>query len=126
MTGAFALMRPTRGDAIFAYRKGLPISAARFLGDVAQLASLLPEHRHVFNLCADRYRFTVALAAALSRNQISLLPPSDAPGSLSALAADYPDLYCLTDGAPPEAGVPAMTFPDRLGEATAMPPMIPT
>src|SRR5258706_11679802 len=105
MNADFPLIRHEQPNAVFAYRKQRPISAARFLGDVAALAALLPPYRHVFNLCADRYRFTVALAAALCRKQISLLPPSDTPAVLSALAADFSDLYCLTDGAPLEAGI---------------------
>ena len=124
MNADFALIRHGRPDAIFAYRKRRPISVARFLGDVAALAALLPPHRHVLNLCADRYRFTVALAAALCRKQISLLPPSDTPGVLSALAGDFSDLYCLTDGTPPEAGIPSLIFPDDLGDAPA-PPAVP-
>jgi acyl-coenzyme A synthetase/AMP-(fatty) acid ligase len=44
----------------------------------------------------------VGFAAALHRRQVSLLPSSLAPGVLRDLAADYPDVYGLTDGARPE------------------------
>jgi acyl-coenzyme A synthetase/AMP-(fatty) acid ligase len=114
---AYPLIRRHRLDAIVAFRKGQPISAARFLRDVAALASLLPSRRNVLNLCSDRYRFAVGLAAALCREQISLLPPNDTPGLLDELATDYPDLYCLTDAAPaPIAFIPLLTYPDDLGE----------
>lgn len=115
-TPAYPLMRHDRLDAVVAYRQGRPISAARFLGDVAALATLLPSRRNVLNLCSDRYRFTVGLAAALCREQISLLPPNDTPGLLAELAADYPDLYCLTDGTAPAASLPTLVYPDHLGD----------
>ena len=75
----YPLLRVHRPEATFAWRDGSPISAARFLHDVAALADQLPAHRHVVNLCADRYDFTVGFAAALCRQQINLLPPHDAP-----------------------------------------------
>src|ERR1700757_437773 len=91
MNAVCPFIRHDRLDAIVAIRKGQPVSAARFLHDAAALAALLPARRNVLNLCADRYRFTVGLAAALSRQQISLLPPNDTPGMLGEIATDYPD-----------------------------------
>jgi acyl-coenzyme A synthetase/AMP-(fatty) acid ligase len=97
------------------------IRAARFRGDVAALAARLPAHRHVVNLCTDRYRFMVGLAAALRRRQITLLPAANVPAALAALAEDYPDLYALTDGARPD--LPCMDYPDALeGDAPAADP----
>lgn len=112
----YPLIRHDRPDAIVAFRERQPIRAAQFLHDVATLAALLPAQRHVLNLCSDRYRFTVGLAAALCREQISLLPPNDTPGVLADVAADYPDLYCLTDAAAPAASFPCMSYPDDLGK----------
>ena len=117
----FPLLRYDRLSAIVAYRKHQPISVARFLDDVEALAALLPARRHVINLCHDRYRFTVGLAAALCRNQISLLPPYDTPGLINDLAADFLDLYCLTDSAASITSIPSMTYPDDLGEPRAGP-----
>jgi acyl-coenzyme A synthetase/AMP-(fatty) acid ligase len=68
------------------------------------------------NLCADRYRFTVGLAAALGRDQISLLPPNDTPGFLKELSVDFADLYCLTDGAAPKVPIPCVTYPDDIDD----------
>lgn len=113
------VLRLHRPEATFAWRDGNPISAARFLSDVAALARLLPAHRYVVNLCADRYSFTVGFAAALCRNQINLLPPHGAPELLKQLTEDYPDIYCLTDGSPPEHGISAFGFPARLGDDRA-------
>lgn len=75
----------------------MPISAARFLHDVSQLAKRLPAAGHVINLCADRYRFTVGFGAALMRGQINLLPPNRTPALLGRLLENYPDAYCLAD-----------------------------
>jgi acyl-coenzyme A synthetase/AMP-(fatty) acid ligase len=124
---AYPLIRHARPDAIFAFRAGRPITAEHFLRDVAALAPLLPARRHVLNLCADRYCFTLGLAAALCREQVSLLPPNDTPGMLDALAADFADLYCLTDGTPPAFAIPTMAVPAELGErpAAAAVPVLP-
>lgn len=120
------LLRHARPDAVFAYRRGQPISAGQFLRDVAALASLLPARRYMLNFCADRYRFVVGVGAALCREQLSLLPPDDRPGTVAALAEDFPDLYCLTDGAPLAGAVPAIAFPAALDgprDATELPLM---
>jgi acyl-coenzyme A synthetase/AMP-(fatty) acid ligase len=116
---AYPLIRHGRPDAVFAFRGGRPISVAHFLCDVAAFARALPAHRHVLNLCQDRYHFTVALAAALCREQVSLLPPNDMAATVAALAADFPDLYCISDGSPP-TGLTSVLLPDALvGRPTA-------
>ena len=125
LTAAYPLIRHAGSDAAIAYRAGRPIDAARFLHDVSALAARLPEHRNVVNLCSDRYRFTVGLAAALCREQLSLLPPNDTPVMLEELAADFADLYCLTDGAPATAATPCFTYPAELDElAPPVPPLV--
>jgi acyl-coenzyme A synthetase/AMP-(fatty) acid ligase len=103
----YPVLRHAGDEDIVAVRGGVFIRRGQFLGDVAALASRLPAHRYVMNLCADRYRFMVGFAAALCRGQESLLPPSAAPGVLEAVAEDYPDLYALTD----EAALPFASFP---------------
>ncbi len=90
-------------DAPFAITRAGPISLAQFLGDVERTAARLPAHGHVFNVCADRYRFTVGFAAALCRGQVSLLPPMRTADFLGRLAARYPSTYCLADEPLPEA-----------------------
>jgi acyl-coenzyme A synthetase/AMP-(fatty) acid ligase len=119
----YPLIRHDLPDACLAYRGGRRITAREFLRDAAALAARLPAHRYMINLCQDRYRFTVGLAAALSREQISLLPPSDLPAVLEQLAADFADLYCLIDGDRPRTSIPALPYPERLtGEAPAAVP----
>ena len=112
-------------DDIVAVRAQRRIDRTQFLRDIASLAARLPAHKYALNLCTDRYRFMVGFAAALCRQQISLLPPSDAPGVLKTLAADYPDLYALTDTLRPP--FPSVVYPDRFEDDGAIPdmPMLP-
>lgn len=123
--GVYPIARHAGKDDIVAVCTQRRIDRTRFLRDVASLAARLPAHKYVLNLCTDRYRFMVGFAAALSRQQISLLPPSDAPGVLKTLAADYPDLYALTDTLRPP--FPSVVYPDRFEDDGAMPdmPMLP-
>jgi acyl-coenzyme A synthetase/AMP-(fatty) acid ligase len=117
-----ALLAAGPSGAVFGHRAGVPVAVETFLGDVATLAERLPRRHHVVNLCRDRYRFAVGFAAALSRHQVNLLPPHDAPDMLDRLATDYPDLYCLTDAAPP-AGRDTFQYPAGLHGAPSRPAM---
>ena len=107
---AWPLLRQPRADAPVAFRRGRAITTQKFLQDVATLAAALPRGRHVLNLCIDRYRFAASLAAALCREQVTLLPPDDKPATIRAIAADFADVYSLTDAAAP-ADVPSFAYP---------------
>jgi acyl-coenzyme A synthetase/AMP-(fatty) acid ligase len=115
---AYAIALPAGGDGIVARRAQRPVSRAEFCRDVACLASRLPAHPYVLNICTDRYRFMVGLAAALQRRQVTLLPPSQASLVLQTLAADYPDSYVLTDTIRPE--LPTLVYPDDLDGGDAV------
>ena len=84
-----------------AYRNQRPVSQAEFLRDVLALAARLPQTGHAFNLCKDRYWFSVALFAAIRRGVVSLLQNSTAPENMAALFVDYPDAICLGEQATP-------------------------
>ena len=110
-----SLLGHDRPESVVAFRNGEPVTAAHFLADVAALAERLPRRGHVVNGCIDRYRFAVGLAAALTREQVSLLLPSDAPGLMEQIAEQYPDLYYLTDGtAMPGGAIDAVAYPEAL------------
>jgi acyl-coenzyme A synthetase/AMP-(fatty) acid ligase len=96
---ALPLFAHARPDSTLAWRNGRAISARRFLFDVHELVRRLPAGRHVLNLCADRYRFTVGLAASLISGRCSLLPPTHTPEVVRQLRAFAPDAFCLTDDA---------------------------
>jgi acyl-coenzyme A synthetase/AMP-(fatty) acid ligase len=97
--------------APFAYRDGRLVRSGEFLAEVAQLAERLPARRFVVNLCADRLRFAAGFAASLLRGQVSLMPPSHTGDVLERLVREYPDLYCLTDGAVEHAGLETLQYP---------------
>ncbi len=93
------LLAPRRLDLPIAWRQGVPVSGARFLAHVAAQAEALPPAGPVVNLCTDRYRFAVVLAAALLRGRTSLFPPNAMPDTLARLAADHPTLVVASDDA---------------------------
>ena len=62
-------------------------------------------------MCADRYRFAVALAASLLTRKVSLLPPSRTPEVIRQLAAFAPDVFCLTDEEDCDLALPRVYFP---------------
>jgi len=64
------------------------------------VADALPERKYLVNLCSDRYRFAVGLAAALLRGQVSLLPPAQTPELMRTLKQGYAGLYALSDTPP--------------------------
>jgi acyl-coenzyme A synthetase/AMP-(fatty) acid ligase len=100
--------------AIVAYRAGRPIDARRFLEDATHLAERLPHGRHVLNVCADRYHFTVGLAACLISGRVSLLPSTHTPEVIRRLAEFAPDAFCLTDDAACAIELPRFAFPEYL------------
>ncbi len=87
-----------RDPGVLVARRGTSvISRAQFLADIEELAARLPDRPYSVNFCADRYRFSVAWAAAMLRRQITLLPNRRDSRAVAALLADYPALYVLTD-----------------------------
>ena len=93
----FPLITHRSADSPIAWRNGRPIGAGRVLADVARVRAALPAGDHLLNACADRYRFMVGLAAALSCGKISLLPPGHAPEMVARMRGFAPDAFCLTD-----------------------------
>jgi acyl-coenzyme A synthetase/AMP-(fatty) acid ligase len=122
MTIAYPLTRHDKPDAAFAIDQSGPVTVEKFLSNVAAIAAILPRCRHVINLCSDRYRFTVALAAALINDQLSLMPPSDNAGVLGRVAAEFDDLYAIYDGQPPAISTPSIAFPVMPAPAPASRP----
>lgn len=105
-------------DAPLAWRAGVPLSARRFLADVHDQARQLPPHGPMINLCVDRYRFAVALGAALVRGHVSLLPPNTLADTLAGLTEPgaLPP-YGLTDDA--ELAAPGLELRHASAEADA-------
>ena len=110
---AIALFSHSTPTAVVAYRAGAPVSARHFLADARRLAQSLPHSKHVLNTCADRYRFTVGLAACLMSNRISLLPSTHTPQVIGQLAAFAPDAFCLTDDRNCDIELPQVYIPEH-------------
>ena len=109
----YALTRRDKLEELAGLRSRQPISRRQFLSDVARLANRLPAHQYMVNLCADRYHFMVGFAAALRREQVTLLPANDLETTLVALASEYPDVYALADSTNPP--LPVLPYPEALG-----------
>ncbi|HEY1503261.1 MAG TPA: AMP-binding protein [Stellaceae bacterium] len=107
------LLRSDNLDDVAGWQSQHAISRRRFLSDVAQIGDRLPAHKYVVNLCTDRYRFMVGFAAAMRREQITLLPANDMDRTLEALASDYHDVYALADTTNPP--LPVFRYPEILG-----------
>lgn len=126
--GHLPLLAGGAPGTVVARTRGRVITAAEFLHHVARLAAVLPQQPYALNLCGDRYRFAVALAAALSRGQVSLLPPNEAPDLLARLAGRYPGLYCLTDEPGHQTGMETVVVPasaDGAAHGTGTAPSFP-
>jgi acyl-coenzyme A synthetase/AMP-(fatty) acid ligase len=95
---------------IIALRGPRALRVDDYLTDTAQLAAALPERKYVVNLCGDRYRFAVALAAAMTREQICLLPPAQTPQLLLSLSRRYAGLYAVCDG-PVDVPLECVSYP---------------
>jgi acyl-coenzyme A synthetase/AMP-(fatty) acid ligase len=88
-----------------------------------RVASAMPERQHVLNACTDRYRFTVAFAASLVTNKVSLLPSTHTPEVIRQLTVFAPDVFCVTDDSRCQIDLPRMSYPESpVPERTHWPP----
>ncbi|MCU7906278.1 MAG: AMP-binding protein [Candidatus Thiodiazotropha sp. (ex Epidulcina cf. delphinae)] len=110
---------------ILAWHQGTPITGERFLQDVATLVVKLPDAGHLCNLCDNHYHFMVSFAAAMSRKQITLMPPNNTAGAVNDMLSEYPDSYCLSDKPMSDILVNQFLFTDlmehRISHAAPLP-----
>ena len=76
-----------------------------------QLAALFPAGGHLLNMCSDRYRFSVGLAAAIVAGKVSLLPPTRHPEVVRQIKVFAPDVFCLTDSDLCTVDLPQLRYP---------------
>jgi acyl-coenzyme A synthetase/AMP-(fatty) acid ligase len=120
------LLRDFQTAPIIAYRGSQAISRVEFLQDVLALAKILPETRNVINMCKDRYWFSVALFAAISRDIVSILPNAAVTGSISSIRNEVPDLVCLGDHVSPlYSSIPYLQVSDPIRNIPAGLPNMP-
>lgn len=103
-------------EQIIAWRDGAPVTVRAFLAEVSRVAAALPAGGHVFNVCRDRYRFTVSLCAALVSGRVSLLPSTQTPETVRQLAAFAPDAFCLHDAPECAIDLPRFAYPESGAE----------
>ena len=103
----------------------MPILATQFLADLTRVAPLLGGGGHVLNACADRYQFTVGLAASLVSGKVSLLPSTHTPEVIRQLTAFAPDVICLTDEVDCDIDLPRVPFPGAAAAGSAQPARVP-
>ncbi|CAN0623527.1 AMP-dependent synthetase and ligase [Burkholderia multivorans] len=109
---SYPLVFHSSPDQVIAWRDGVPVPVRAFLADVARVAAALPAGGHVFNVCRDRYRFTVSLCAALVAGRISLLPSTHTPEMVRQLAAFAPDAICVHDSPDCAIDLPRFRYPE--------------
>jgi acyl-coenzyme A synthetase/AMP-(fatty) acid ligase len=109
--GQLPLTAHTGPDSIIAWRPDGPVTVAQFLADVTHLADQMPAGGSVLNVCQDRYRFMVGLAAGLVAGKVSLLPSSHTPEAVRQLKDYAGDVFCLHDGNGDDIDLPRVAFP---------------
>lgn len=98
-------------DSIIAWRADGAVTLREFLAEVSQLAALLPAGGHLLNMCSDRYRFSVGLAAAIVTGKVSLLPSTHTPETVRQIKVFAPDVFCLTDNDLCTVDLPHLRYP---------------
>jgi acyl-coenzyme A synthetase/AMP-(fatty) acid ligase len=84
-------------SAVLAWRGDGAVTQGQFAAEALALAQQLPQGRYAINLCEDRYRFMLGLAAVCLCGQSNLLPASSAPALIETLLQRYPESYVLND-----------------------------
>lgn len=115
------LMVHRQPDAVMAWCGSVPVSAGQFLAEVGYIAGRLPPGQHVLNLCDDRYRFTVALAACIVSGRVSLLPSTHTPEMVRQMQRIAPDVFCIVDKDEGGADLPVFRYPASLPSQAATP-----
>ncbi|MFA6922107.1 MAG: beta-hydroxyacyl-ACP dehydratase, partial [Gallionella sp.] len=98
-------------DSIIAWRSEGAVTRQQFLSEVGRLAALFPAGGHLLNMCSDRYRFSVGLAAAIVAGKVSLLPSTHTPEVVRQIKIFAPDVFCLTDSERCAVDLPRLHYP---------------
>src|SRR5487761_2543002 len=98
-------------DSIIAWRTAGAVTRRQFLTEVRRLVALLPAGSHLLNMCSDRYRFSVGLAAAIVAGKVSLLPSTPTAEVVRQIRTFAPDVFCLTDSDHCAVDLPQLHYP---------------
>ena len=113
------LVSHATAESVVAWRNEGAVTLRQFLDEVQQLVAMLPPSGHMLNMCSDRYRFSVGLAAAIMTGKISLLPSTHTPEIIRQVQAFAPDVFCLTDSDTCDIALPQLTYPKKFSSANA-------
>jgi len=105
------LLAHSSPHSLVAHRAEGAVTRQQFLSEVHQLAALMPKGSHLLNLCGDRYRFSVGLAAAILSGKISLLPPTQTTEVVRQIKAYAADVFVLTDSELCTVNLPQLRYP---------------
>jgi len=111
ITPSLPLVAHVSPDSIIAWRAAGAVTLRQFLAEVGQLAARFPAGSHLLNMCSDRYRFSVGLAAAIVAGKVSLLPPAHTPEVVRQMKVFAPDVFCLTDRDLDTEDLPQLKYP---------------
>jgi acyl-coenzyme A synthetase/AMP-(fatty) acid ligase len=92
---AISLFESVAADAVLVQRAGKPVTRGQLVWAAQQVATTIAGP--CINLCASRSAFIAGLLAAASRQQLTLLPPTQAPEALARLQRQYPGCHVLSD-----------------------------
>lgn len=95
-----------RDDPIFYFADGV-VTAETFSRDVESASELLEDYDAIFNLCGNRYLFSVIFSASLSKGKTNLLPPSLSKESLKELYDSTSNVLCIYDDSSIKLNFPA-------------------
>ena len=98
-------------DSIIAWRADGAVTLRQFLAEVSQLAAVFPAGGHLLNMCSDRYRFSVGLAAAIVAGKVSLLPSTHTAEVVRQIKVFAPDVFCLADSDHCTVDLPQLRYP---------------
>lgn len=127
MTGEsteYPLLRRQPHDVVYRVR-GSNITLAGFLHAAYRAAEALPDAPFVINACRERLWFAVMFAAALLRNQTTLLCSDRTPEQVHEVACQYPGLYLATDDPEQDCVVPRHVLSSAPLSATTGVPAVP-
>ncbi|MGB7757440.1 MAG: AMP-binding protein [Salinisphaera sp.] len=94
---ATPLIADYRPERVFAWRDGVPVTAAAALVDIRAVAAALAGREAFFNLCDDRYLFTVAFAAGCWAKALNLLPQTRQAATLDRIRERHADAVAVDD-----------------------------
>ncbi len=96
LPAAFPLLGRPQQDIVFRLHDQ-DVTAGSFLHAAWRIADALPDRPFVISACQGRLWFTLTFAAALLRQQTTLLCGERSPEQLRSLAKQYPGVYLVTD-----------------------------